>query len=323
MIRLGSITFSDFAIPDEVTFGGEQRLVVHELVGGTRIIDAMGRSDLPIIWRGLLWGQTAEATAKTIDAYRIAGKQLPLAFNGFSYTVVLRNAEFKVLKPWMVEYRISCEVVHEGIAKGAFGLDAAIFGDWQAANDFFADLANNPIVTGMQDLWSQISGYMDQIKSIMAQVEAWQQAALSTVQSILAPIRAAQFAVLQMISRANGVIATVGTVGGIIPGGKRLLQGEQLLTQVGSMTALPTLHGFDNSLSRMGTNIGNASGGASSQQVTVTGGTLYGLAAQYYGDASQWTTIARANKMTDPAIAGTQTLTIPPKTTGTGGVLTP
>lgn len=39
---------------------------------------------------------------------------------------------------------------------------------------------------------------------------------------------------------------------------------------------------------------------------------LYLLAAQYYGDATQWQTIASANGLTDPQPIGTYTLTIPP-----------
>lgn len=45
--------------------------------------------------------------------------------------------------------------------------------------------------------------------------------------------------------------------------------------------------------------------------VTVTGGTLFSLAAQYYGDATMWTVIAAANNLSDPWLYGLITLTIP------------
>jgi hypothetical protein len=56
------------------------------------------------------------------------------------------------------------------------------------------------------------------------------------------------------------------------------------------------------------------------QVITVTGGNLYALAAQYYGDATMWWWIAQTNGLTDPMLpATTFNLVIPgydPSTTG-------
>jgi nucleoid-associated protein YgaU len=50
-------------------------------------------------------------------------------------------------------------------------------------------------------------------------------------------------------------------------------------------------------------------------------GTLFHIAAREYGDATQWVLIAAANKISDPIISGTVTLTIPdPPPTSTGGI---
>jgi len=58
-------------------------------------------------------------------------------------------------------------------------------------------------------------------------------------------------------------------------------------------------------------------------QITVVGGDLYRLAAQHYGDATQWYRIAAANDLFDPVIPGPTTLTIPDPTTQptNGGIL--
>jgi len=59
------------------------------------------------------------------------------------------------------------------------------------------------------------------------------------------------------------------------------------------------------------------------QSLTFTGAdvSLFHLAARFYGDASQWLTIARANNLSDPFITGIVTLTIPDAdTTASGGV---
>lgn len=44
--------------------------------------------------------------------------------------------------------------------------------------------------------------------------------------------------------------------------------------------------------------------GAAGNIITVQGANLYQLAAQQYGDASEWTTIADANGLTDPVVSG-------------------
>lgn len=57
------------------------------------------------------------------------------------------------------------------------------------------------------------------------------------------------------------------------------------------------------------------------QTVTVVGGNLYAMAAQYLGDATQWIRIAQQNGLTDPQIQGIATLTIPDvNPLATGGV---
>jgi hypothetical protein len=60
-------------------------------------------------------------------------------------------------------------------------------------------------------------------------------------------------------------------------------------------------------------------------QITVAGGNLYQIAAQYLGDATQWNRIARMQNpiMWDPFIVGTVNLWIPPvdANAGNGGIL--
>jgi nucleoid-associated protein YgaU len=57
--------------------------------------------------------------------------------------------------------------------------------------------------------------------------------------------------------------------------------------------------------------------------LTIAGGNLMKLAAQLYGDATQWNRIAAANGLWDFIVTGTVTLVIPPpnKAAGNGGIL--
>lgn len=55
------------------------------------------------------------------------------------------------------------------------------------------------------------------------------------------------------------------------------------------------------------------------QVITVAGGNLFALAAQYLGDATQWIRIAQANQLSDPQLEGVNTLVIPPVDPAAGG----
>ena len=57
----------------------------------------------------------------------------------------------------------------------------------------------------------------------------------------------------------------------------------------------------------------------SNQVITVAGGNLFALAAQYLGDATQWIRIAQANNLSDPVLSGINTLVIPSVDASAGG----
>lgn len=57
----------------------------------------------------------------------------------------------------------------------------------------------------------------------------------------------------------------------------------------------------------------------SNQTITIAGGNLFKLAAQYLQDATQWVRIAQANNLRDPVITGLTTLVIPPADPTAGG----
>jgi len=57
----------------------------------------------------------------------------------------------------------------------------------------------------------------------------------------------------------------------------------------------------------------------SNQTVTVAGGNLFALAAQYLKDATQWIRIAQANNISDPVLVGVNVLVIPPVDASAGG----
>jgi L-ascorbate metabolism protein UlaG (beta-lactamase superfamily) len=53
--------------------------------------------------------------------------------------------------------------------------------------------------------------------------------------------------------------------------------------------------------------------------ITIAGGNLFRLAAQYLGDATQWIRIAQLNSLSDPVISGVVTLNLPAPDPSAGG----
>lgn len=53
--------------------------------------------------------------------------------------------------------------------------------------------------------------------------------------------------------------------------------------------------------------------------ITVAGGNLFQIAAQYLGDATQWIRIAQINNLSDPMLSGVVVLTIPDINPNAGG----
>lgn len=97
---------------------------------------------------------------------------------------------------------------------------------------------------------------------------------------------------------------------------------EPLNQQASDMTELYELYQLQAVLDRMEKNLNLIHAVPNAQFITVVGGNLFQLAAQYYNDATQWTVIAQANGLTDPEVTGLQTLLIPPPSSQeSGGIL--
>lgn len=112
-LLLGPVVFKDFELPANISFGGEQRLAVHKLLGGARVIDTLGRDDSEIAFCGIFSGDDATLRARALDALRAQGMKLPLTWDVFFYTVVIRSFEADYRSGWWIPYRIACTVLRD------------------------------------------------------------------------------------------------------------------------------------------------------------------------------------------------------------------
>src|SRR5277367_6265103 len=122
-LQLGPVSFQDFELPGRIRFGGAQRLAVHVLPGGARVIDAMGPDDADIAWGGAFSGVDAADNARALDLMRVQGGVWTLAWDAFCYLVVIREFAAAYEHSNWVPYRISCTVVQD-LAQSAVELVA-------------------------------------------------------------------------------------------------------------------------------------------------------------------------------------------------------
>ncbi|MEX3628334.1 MAG: hypothetical protein VB138_01510 [Burkholderia sp.] len=312
VLTLGDFEFARYEIPEKITFGGEQALAVHELVGGVRVVDAMGRIDGPLEWSGLFIGETALERARYLDGLRIAGKELTLFWSELAYRVVIKSFRCDFEKSYKLPYSISCIVVEDlydpPTEIAPTGVDEWIADDMAEANALGDLIGDGPL-----------SGLLGTLDSAISTVSSFANAVQSTINGVLAPLAAVQARVQILIGSVGNVVSNVTTLGGILPNNPIAQQAAKLTGQVTAMTQLPQLYNLQSVLGRMGGNLGSIV--TAGRQVAVAGGNLYQMAADAYNDASRWTTIAKANGLTDPVVQGVQTVTVPPTADDSGGVM--
>jgi hypothetical protein len=112
-LLLGPVAFRDFEIPSGINFGGAQRLAVHRLAGGARVIDAVGRDDANITFSGTFSGSDATLRARLLDELRAAGGTLPLTWDVFFYTVVISDFHADYQSVSWIPYRLTCTVLRD------------------------------------------------------------------------------------------------------------------------------------------------------------------------------------------------------------------
>ncbi|GBQ94567.1 hypothetical protein ACFFGF_06965 [Asaia lannensis] len=75
-VTLGDLVLSGPEVPDTLVMGGKQILVVHRLLGGGRVIDAVGNDPARLVLSGRFIGPLATRRARRVEAMRQAARVL-------------------------------------------------------------------------------------------------------------------------------------------------------------------------------------------------------------------------------------------------------
>lgn len=314
ILSLGPVNFQGFEIPESIPLGGAQQLVIHKLPGGARVVQAMGADDEPITWSGLFTDSTALDRARALDLLRQQGQVQKLTFFEFSYQVVIKSFKYVVERFYRVRYTLELEVIPANtvVAPAAESVGASILADSASAVTLGGLIGNGPLSTALATM-----------NAALGAVSNFAQATSATINGLLAPVAAVTTQVNALISSVGSTLQGVTSLGGVLPSTPISQQALALTNQATAATQLPLLYNLQSITGRIGSNLGLITSPASAVQQVVAGGTtLFDVAAQAYGDASRWTAIAQANKLTDPQLTGIQTINIPPNPPDNGGVYT-
>ena len=134
-LKIGSISLRDFETPSTVKFGGTQRIAVHRLANGRRVLDALGREESDITFSGVLSGSDAEARVQALDLLRTTGQRTSLQWSSFHFDVIVRQFSIEFQSPHWIPYQLVCAVLEQSIDDSASNLTAGpetLLGDLDA-----------------------------------------------------------------------------------------------------------------------------------------------------------------------------------------------
>lgn len=127
-IMLGGMILTGIEVPDRLQVGGRQMLAVHRVIGGGRVIDALGNDPDRLELSGRFMGPDAQARAQAVERMRIAG--VPVAFSGAGLSGMV----------WIAQFAYAYE------AKGAICSYRLVL---ERASDSPAAAVDNTVLTGL------------------------------------------------------------------------------------------------------------------------------------------------------------------------------
>lgn len=190
---LGPILFRDFEVPSTINFGGRQRLVVHRLPGGERVIDALGQDDAQISFAGIFTGPDATMRARELDELRIAGVVLPLTWDVFFYNVIIHDLYLDYRNGCWIPFRAVCTVLQDEAAMPlplTVSLASSVAQDIAAASEYAAaggvDMSPLSAALAMPDATTRGSGSFASMQSNIIWMQSTLGAEIATASSVVA-----------------------------------------------------------------------------------------------------------------------------------------
>lgn len=162
---LGPVAFRDFEVPERIVFGGTQKLAVHELPGGGRVIDVMGAQDADLVWSGVFSGADAAERVRLLDGLRLLAAEVALSWDVFAYTVIIERLQAEYTSPWWIPYHLTCKIVQDPAA-ALVALGATL------VSQVVSDLAMAAVSVGLGDAQAAVAAPGVDVQGSVANVAA-------------------------------------------------------------------------------------------------------------------------------------------------------
>ena len=107
VLILGGFTFTEFASPDRMPYGGKHQVIKHRFPGGDRDLDAMGPDDNDRTWNGILWGDDALSDMVLLKTMMDQGTETNFTWGIESRNCLITSFEAEVEKVTCVHYTIT------------------------------------------------------------------------------------------------------------------------------------------------------------------------------------------------------------------------
>lgn len=291
-LTLGGVSFDEnpFEGPNGFAeglsdLGSTQKAVVREYPGGIMTAQLLGSFPKPISWQGILYGAYAMGRSADLQQLCDSGQQVVLSWAQWSFTGFVEDFQCDIKAPHEIHFKIVFRPLQNNNAGAGGG---------QLANtDPFASTISNAQTVMKQQTAAPASGYVfsggitDSVNALSRSVNSALQNSGGSV-SNMDP------------SDAQGIQSQVTSIQSQL---QPLINGPDPV----AASAAADLNG---SISTIGTSVNNSLG-SNYKTVELFSPNVYSLAAQYYGDPTQYQPILDASGITDPLPSGLVKITIP------------
>jgi len=304
-LMLGDFEFMEFEVPEQVVIHGRQKTVQHQMIGGHRIIDVLGTEYEPLTWSGTITGSQAGERVSALERMRDAGHPVLLTLDDYRFTVVITAFSPVYAFVWRRPYSIEVAIVrNEGTPAKVDALTGAlrelIDSDLGRALGLASIINVDAVTQAIRNLHQAVKKVTDFAHATVAQI-----------QSVVRPLIAARNIIQHELALLEAATLEITSLGGLVPGNPISKTVSNLLLQSDHATRIPALYHLQNVLGRLNKNVNSGQAANGVRAVTLSGGNMYKVASEQYGDASLWTSIADANDLADPQLSGIHTLKIP------------
>lgn len=302
---LDDFEFMDFEVPERIAISGRQKTVQHQLIGGRRVIDVLGTEYEPLTWSGIITGSQAGERVGALERMRDAGHPVLLTLDDYRFTVVITSFSPVYEYVWRRPYTIEVAVVKN---EGAPNKGDVLTGALRVLID--SDLGRALGLSKIINI-DAVTETVQHLHQVVKQVSDFAHATVEQAQAVVRPLIAARNIIHHELALLEAAARDITSLGGLVPGNPVSRTVSNLLLQLDHATRIPALYHLQDVLGRLHKNVKAGQSAAGIKAVTLSGGNLYQVASEQYGDASLWTSVADANDLADPQLSGIHTLKIP------------